>query len=375
MPGTESALPATCIRFRPTGDGRTKNVLIVANAGGTVQHWHMTSGKCLSTMTFGNGDAEDQVYCLDYRPDGDQFAASGKDPAIKVIDDATKAVVTKMKGGDGHGIMSSAGHSNRVFSIKWHPEDENVVFSAGWDNTIQIWDVRVGRSMRSIYGPHVCGDSLDFSAGTILAGSWRAEEQLQTWDYGTGELIETFPWATSLMGGAMPCQLYAAQFSKETSAPGAAGPARYVAAGGSGACEARVFDMAAPRNTDGAPALVGTIAGMARGIFSVDWAPPVLDAHGDLAPSRVALAGGDSTVRIVELEKRPDDDMIRPGTSTVRVAGDAGSQQRAMLAAAEAEVGGAAPLVASRLAAADSAAEVEPDPDEERWTAAAEDEE
>ena len=67
--------------------------------------------------------------------------------------------------------------------------------------------------------------------------------------------------------------------------------------------------------------------------------------------------------------------MIRPGTSTVRVAGDAGSQQRAMLAAAEAEVGGAAPLVASRLAAADSAAEVEPDPDEERWTAAAEDEE
>ena len=133
--------------------------------------------------------------------------------------------------------------------------------------------------------------------------------------------------------------------------------------------------MAAPRNTDGAPALVGTIAGMARGIFSVDWAPPVLDAHGDLAPSRVALAGGDSTVRIVELEKRPDDDMIRPGTSTVRVAGDAGSQQRAMLAAAEAEVGGAAPLVASRLAAADSAAEVEPDPDEERWTAAAEDEE
>ena len=34
MPGTESALPATCIRFRPTGDGRTKNVLIVANAGG-----------------------------------------------------------------------------------------------------------------------------------------------------------------------------------------------------------------------------------------------------------------------------------------------------------------------------------------------------
>ena len=120
-----------------------------------------------------------EVYALDYRPDGGAFAASGKDPAIKLIDENTRNVVSRMKGNAGYGVSSAAGHSNRVFSVKWHPDDPNVVLSAGWDNTIQIWDVRQEHAARSIYGPHVCGDALDYSNGMILSGSWRADEQLQ----------------------------------------------------------------------------------------------------------------------------------------------------------------------------------------------------
>jgi hypothetical protein len=38
--------PTTCLRFRPvTGAYKTRNVLLAANADGTVQHWHVTSGK------------------------------------------------------------------------------------------------------------------------------------------------------------------------------------------------------------------------------------------------------------------------------------------------------------------------------------------
>ena len=67
----------------------------------------------------------------------------------------------------GFGPNSSAGHSNRVFSVKFHPEDPNVLLSGGWDNTIQIWDLRTGFSERSIYGPHLAGDSLDIQVRAL----------------------------------------------------------------------------------------------------------------------------------------------------------------------------------------------------------------
>ena len=41
---------------------RTRNVFIAANAAGAVQHWHMTSGKCLHTFE----DDDNQVFALNY---------------------------------------------------------------------------------------------------------------------------------------------------------------------------------------------------------------------------------------------------------------------------------------------------------------------
>lgn len=51
-------LPTTCLRFRPpTEVSKTKNVLLVGNADGTVQHWHITSRKCMHTITEQNNQA------------------------------------------------------------------------------------------------------------------------------------------------------------------------------------------------------------------------------------------------------------------------------------------------------------------------------
>jgi COMPASS component SWD3 len=66
----------------------------------------------------------------------------------------------------------------------------------------------------------------------ILTGSWRPTEQLQIWDFGSGNLIETLPWPLAL--GEEPCLLYAAQFSKNNGA-------EFIAAGGSGSNETRVI--------------------------------------------------------------------------------------------------------------------------------------
>jgi WD40 repeat protein len=277
--GSNVALPTTCIRFRPaTGAAsRTKNVFIASNAAGTVQHWHMTSGKCLHSTD----DHENQVYALDYNSEGSQFATAGKDTAIRIYDEATKTLVTTMQGGTGYSITKTPGHSNRIFSCKFVPSDENLVISGGWDNTVQVWDIRLGAAVRSIYGAHICGDSLDIFGNEVLTGSWRPDNQLEIWDFGTGEKICDIPWNTSVFSssGQPACMLYTAQFSKE-------GHARYIVAGGSGANEAKVFDHMNDNR------IIGTITGLSRGVFASDFSPD---------NNKVAIAGGDASIRILEV--------------------------------------------------------------------------
>ena len=73
-------LPTTCLRFRPpTETSKTRNVLLVGNADGTVQHWHITSRKTLHTIT----EEDNQIYAIDYRADGTRFASAGKDKTVR----------------------------------------------------------------------------------------------------------------------------------------------------------------------------------------------------------------------------------------------------------------------------------------------------
>lgn len=194
-----------------------------------------------------------------------------------MYDEATKTLVSTMKGGYG---TLTAGHSNRVFSLKFFPQDDNTIVSGGWDNTLQIWDIRAGHSVRGIYGPHVAGDAIDINdRDEILTGSWRPENPLELWDYGSGKRLSVVPWNQSSIR-AEPCFLYAAQFS---SAPNGQ---QLIAAGGSGSNEAKVF------NHDASNKLVGTIAGLSRGVFSLHFAP-----QGD----KMVVAGADSAIRIIDI--------------------------------------------------------------------------
>lgn len=201
------------------------------------------------------------------------FATAGRDTAVRVYDEATKTEIACLKGGQG---TTTAGHSNRIFSMKFHPEDENIIVSGGWDNTIQIWDLRVKHSVRGIYGPHIAGDALDIKGDEILTGSWRPDSPLELWDYGSGKRKCVIPWNQSAIR-TEPCFLYSAQFSKQHS---------LIAAGGSGANEAKVFNHAQGNK------LVGTIAGLSRGVFTLDFSP-----KGD----KLTVAGADATIRIIDV--------------------------------------------------------------------------
>ncbi|KAJ1417217.1 WD40-repeat-containing domain protein [Ochromonadaceae sp. CCMP2298] len=279
--GSNATLPTTSVRFRPPENesSKSKHILLAANTAGILQHWHTMSGKCVHSMEEAEGN---QVYALDYFDYGGQFVTAGKDTALRIYDEATKSLVTTMQGGVRHGTKDPAGHSNRIFSVKVNPHDQDMILSGGWDNTVQIWDTRKGGAVSSIFGPHLCGDALDIHDYTLLTGSCRDSTQLEMWDIRTCTRICEIPYVT-----AKPCKLYAAQFSKDPAG-------RFIAAGGSGANEAKVFDRSRGDNS-----VVGTITGLSRGVFTVDFSPD---------QTKLAIAGGDSTIRIFDLVSRDGDD-------------------------------------------------------------------
>jgi len=245
---------------------------------------------------------------------------------VRVYDEATKTLVTEMGGGY---TESTSGHSNRVFSLKFHPEDENLLLSAGWDNTVHVWDVRMETSVRHLFGPHLCGDAMDIRGNTVLTGSWRPENPLELWDFRSCKRIETIPWHSSSGGAGAAtkdaCMLYAAQFSKDAEGS-------LIAAGGSGANEAKIFDRKKGN------AIVGTVTGMARGVFTLDF------RHDN---GQIAVAGGDSSIRLIDIVSKGDGDgdegdVVLPTTAEAQAAAEAAAAAHEATVAAQLEAAKAA---------------------------------
>ncbi|GFR50709.1 hypothetical protein Agub_g12966 [Astrephomene gubernaculifera] len=247
-----SAGVITSVCFRPDlPSSRMENVLLVAQ-GDSISHLHVGTRRLLHRCR----EAGNKVNTLAMRQDGEVFASAGSDYVVRVYDEASCSVCRTLDHGDG---VTTNGHTNHVFALAWHPGDPQVLLSGGWDNRVLVWDLRVHRSVRSISGPHLCGDALDLqpgscsgssnisgsssgAGGVLLTGSWRHSAPLQLWDLGSGRLLSNLPWWQPQQDACLP---YAARFGRGQGAEGC------VMAGGSGSQPVvRVYKMNDPGDVE-----------------------------------------------------------------------------------------------------------------------------
>ncbi len=212
--------PITHLCFKP----HSKNIVTIVN-GNTVQHYHITSGQFINQI-----QEQEFIHTVSYNQTGEEFATGGVDTIIRVYDSQKQNLIRTCQGGNG---ITTSGHSNRIFAVKFFPNDPNLIISGGWDNTIQIYDMRQQQSIRSIFGPHICGDALDVNKtnNNILAGSWRPDHQLQVFDFSSGKCVEDIALPSDPNTG-QKCNIYGCKYNQIGNT---------IAMGGSGSNEMRVL--------------------------------------------------------------------------------------------------------------------------------------
>lgn len=77
--------------------------------------------------------------CSDYIAGGHSFVVAGRDRKIYIYDSQTNKLQSEIY---RNGLNKIQTHHNRVFSLKAHPEDQNILISSGWDESVKIYDVR-----------------------------------------------------------------------------------------------------------------------------------------------------------------------------------------------------------------------------------------
>ena len=195
-----SEFPITSIKWNE----KKKEIILVGCADGTVSHWHTKTGKKINSIK----EENNAINCIDYSFDNKTFITAGNDITVRVYDEDMKTEIAKMK----PYLFEEPGHSGRIFCVKYFPNDTSTIYSGGWDKTIQFYDTRTCKVSNSIYGPEICGDSLDLCGNILASGAWSTKEQIQLWDIRTLKCICNVKWENNDV--YKPTYIYSVKFNK-----------------------------------------------------------------------------------------------------------------------------------------------------------------
>lgn len=128
MPISYEYSPVTCLRWKPRSRySRTAATLTASYSNGIVKFWDINTKESRIKITETEGQG---IYSIDYNSTGSSLATGGADYSLRIYDEKTKTLVqTYSKLGCGEVLN----HYNRIHCVKFHPEDENVIFSGGAD--------------------------------------------------------------------------------------------------------------------------------------------------------------------------------------------------------------------------------------------------
>jgi COMPASS component SWD3 len=187
-----------------------KGMLTVGCCHGVIQHWDCAKHKLLHSAQETSGDGVNQIYALEFSHDGSIIVTGGHDYKVRLYDEETKRLFQVFESGlqnDGR-----PGHSNRVYSVRFHPTEKNQLISGGWSDTIQLWDIRAKSTIKKISGPHISGDALDICGNYVLMGAAKSVDQLQIYDLRTFKPVKNLDWEGGVPSADEPCMIYSACF-------------------------------------------------------------------------------------------------------------------------------------------------------------------
>ena len=137
-------------------------------------------------------EEQHQITAFDYNKKSKEFCyADSKDKIINIYDlEKQKLKNELISGFDKNGKIIQ--HSNRIFGLKYKYNDKNIILSGSWDDNLFIWDLRENNIIKSIYGPHITGQTIDIQNNKILSVSSRTEKCIEIYDFGTCKKLDYF---------------------------------------------------------------------------------------------------------------------------------------------------------------------------------------
>ena len=132
----------------------------------------------------------DQVYAVQFSPDGAMLATGANDRLVRIWD---------LRTGDILRIL--AGHTDSVTSVSYTPDGQTLLSSG--DTTVRLWDVASGTEIKRFEGHEGLVFSATFSPDFSKIVSASEDQTIRIWDRESGEQLHVLTGHTNMVYSAV----------------------------------------------------------------------------------------------------------------------------------------------------------------------------
>jgi len=114
-----------------------------------------------------------EIHCLDFNTEGNRLATAGGNSIVRIYDTGTNMHLHSYSEYkyESPEYTEEAAHIHGVYTLKYHPHNNNIFVTGGWDNHLKICNSRrKNDAIKTIHGTHEYGDRLDLKGDTELTG-------------------------------------------------------------------------------------------------------------------------------------------------------------------------------------------------------------